>query len=186
MLGNWFNVDKRDPCSYRFVVEDITESTQPNLADPDDPILDGFANSLLIAHAAPDMIRKECSILLEQLDFLDLNIIKDYIEQKILPAHVVGVKGLARIGNFGEILAAHILMNFQGFSLPIFKLRYREKQSWAIKLTDLCLINRDKSLTKPLVCYGEVKTKSAKYDASLGIAGHKSLVKDDALEALVS
>lgn len=182
MLGNWFNVDKRDPCSYKFVVEDITEINQPNLVDPDDPILDSFANFLLTAHADPDMIREECNILLEELNSLDLNIIKSYIEQKILPAQETGVKGLARIGNFGEILSSHLLMSFQGFSLPIYKLRYREKQSWAMKLTDLCLINRDESLTKPLVCYGEVKTKSARYDANLGIAGHESLVKDDALE----
>lgn len=182
MLGSWFNVNKRNPCSYKYVVENITESTQPNLADPDDAILDGFAKSLLTAHADPDMIREECKILLEQLDFLELNIIKGYIEQKILPAKAAGIKGLARIGNFGEVLASQILMNFQGFSIPIYKLRYREKQSWAMKLTDLCLINKDESLAKPLVCYGEVKTKSTKYDANLGVAGHDSLVKDDALE----
>jgi hypothetical protein len=52
-----------------------------------------------------------------------------------------------------------------------------------MKLTDICLINKDDSLAKPLVCYGEVKTKSAKkYDANVGIDGHNSLIKDDALQ----
>ncbi|MFN5514428.1 MAG: hypothetical protein ACK5CA_06705 [Cyanobacteriota bacterium] len=183
LLNSWFNVDKRDPCSYKFVVEDITEINQPNLADPDDPILDGFANSLLTAHADPVMIREECNILLEDLDNLNLYIIKKYIEEQVLPVPASGIKGVARIGNFGEILSSYLLMTFQGFSLPIYKLRYREKQSWAMKLTDLCLINRDESLSKPLVCYGEVKTKSAKNcDTNIGIEGHDSLIKDDALE----
>ncbi|PZV19295.1 MAG: hypothetical protein DCF21_07515 [Leptolyngbya sp.] len=152
LFYSWFTADKREPCSYKFVVEDITESNQPNLTDPDDPILGDFAYSLLTAHADPEMIREECTILLEQLDYLDLDIIKEYIEDHILPAQVSGVKGLARIGNFGEILSSLLLMSFQGFSVPIYKLRYREKKSWAMKLTDLCLINRDENLSKPLVC----------------------------------
>lgn len=183
LFCSWFNVNKRNSCLYQFVVEDIEEIKCPNLIDPNDSILNEFASSLLTAHADPDMIREECKILLEDLDYLDLNIIKNYIEQRILPAQVAGVKGIARIGNFGEILSSRLLMSFQSFSLPIYKLRYREKQSWAMKLTDLCLINRDDSLSRPLVCYGEVKTKSStRYDANVGIEGHNSLVKDDALE----
>lgn len=182
MFCSWFTVDKREPCSYKFVVEDVIESSQPNLTDAEDPILDNFANSLLTAHADPEMIKEECNILLEDLDVLNLSIIKQYIENHILPAQTGGVKGLARIGNFGEILSSMLLMNFQGFSVPIYKLRYREKQSWAMKLTDLCLINRDETLAKPLICYGEVKTKSSQYNSNLGIEGHNSLVKDDALQ----
>lgn len=128
------------------------------------------------------MIREECKILLEDLGVLNLNIIKNYVESSILPVEASGFKGLARIGNFGEVLASRILIDSQGFSLPIYKLRYRDKQSWAMSLTDLCLIKRQESTTKLLVCYGEVKTKFSRYDAHLGVEGHNSLVKDDALE----
>jgi hypothetical protein len=182
LFCSWFTVNKREPCSYKFVVEDVIEINQPNLTDLEDPILDDFANSLLTAHADPEMIKEECNILLEDLDVLNLDIVKQYIENHILPAQTSGVKGLARIGNFGEILSSMLLMNFQGFSVPIYKLRYREKKSWAMKLTDLCLINRDETLVKPLICYGEVKTKSSQYNSNLGIEGHNSLVKDDALQ----
>ena len=50
-----------------------------------------------------------------------------------------------------------------------------------MKLTDFCLIKTN-GLLKPLICYGEVKTKSSTCDPQLGIKGHDSLVKDDALQ----
>jgi hypothetical protein len=96
LLGNWFNVVKRDPCPYQFMVEDITEINSPDLADLDNFILNEFANSLLIAHVDPGMLREECRILLEELDFLDLKIIKDYVEGQILPANENGIKGIER------------------------------------------------------------------------------------------
>ncbi|AZB72444.1 hypothetical protein [Synechococcus elongatus] len=191
MFCNWFAINKREPCPYNFLVEDITESSQPNLADPDDSILDDFAKYLLTAHADPEMIKNECTILLKDLEDVDLPIIKEEIEQKIfqkyaeeevLPVRTSGFKGLAWFGNFGEILSSLILIKFQGFSSPIYKLRYREKTSWAMKLTDFCLIKNCERLAKPLICYGEVKTKSSHFDADLGIQGHDSLIKDDALE----
>jgi hypothetical protein len=71
-------------------------------------------------------------------------------------------------------------MEFEGFWLPIYKLRFREKKNWAMRLTDLCLIKVD-GLSKPFVCYGEVKTKSAGCNRQLAVDGHSSLAKDDAL-----
>ena len=183
MSDSWFDVTKREPCSYRFTVEDITENRKPNVVDENDTILNDFAHQLLLAHASPEMIRQECNILLQELESLDLTVVKDYVESQVLPVKASDVRGSARIGNFGETLAAY-LMAPKGFSFPIYKLRYREKQSWAMKLTDLCLINRDESLAKPIICYGEVKTKSSlRYSSSIGIEGHNSLLKDDALDS---
>lgn len=179
MLDGWLSSSIRAPCSYQFAVQDITEKIKPDLTDPNDPLLDDFAKHLLAAHANPNMIREECKILLGDLEDLDLTIIKSYVES-LLPAHESGVKGLARFGNFGEVLASRILIDSQGFSVPIYKLRYREKRSWAMKLTDLCLIKIE-GLPKPLVCYGEVKTNSSSYKRDLGVEGHNSLCKDDAL-----
>ena len=104
---------------------------------------------------------------------------KEFVESRILGL-APSSKVATLIGNFGEILAARILVEFEGFWFPIYKLRFREKKDWAMRLTDLCLI-KTSGLPKPLVCYGEVKTSSSRYDADLGIAGHKSLAKDDAL-----
>lgn len=181
MLSNWLTLNERNPSPFRFGVIDITETTRPNVSDPDDEIINYLANRLLLAHRDPEMIKRECQILLEDVEALDLDVIKKYVEEEVLPTQERGFKLSTWIGNFGEILAAQFLIETEGFWFPIYKLRFREKRTWAMQLTDLCLIKVD-GLTKPLVCYGEVKTKSSACDLELGRKGHDSLVKDDALQ----
>src|SRR5205807_837697 len=93
------------------------------------------------------------------------------------------MNGIARIGNFGEVLASNFLIEFEDFWFPIYKLRYREKKDWAMRLSDLCLIKRLPGV-KPLVCYGEVKTISADRDISIAIKGHNSLVLGEVKDSL--
>lgn len=172
------------------MVRDITECSSPNLFDPEDTILNNLSYHLLIGHGDPEMIKRECILLLKDLEALELDkiksfveesIIKDYVNEQILPSNKPGFQLSTWVGNFGEVLASQILIDSEGFWFPIYKLRYREKTSWAMKLTDLCLIKTN-GLSKPLICYGEVKTKSSTCDIQLGIKGHDSLVRDDALQ----
>lgn len=186
MLKDWLCTNLRNPCHFKFSVEDITERLNPDISNPDDIILNSMAEQLLIACAPPDMIREEIEMLLEDVDELDLHIIKDYVETEIIfPTKGVGkeeiIKLITWIGNFGEVLAAQYLIESEGFWFPIYKLRFREKKDYAMKLTDICLVKTE-GLQKPLVCYGEVKTKTSSCDKDLGIKGHESLKKDDALE----
>jgi hypothetical protein len=189
LLNIWLSNSKREPCSYKFGVRDITECSSPNLSDPKDTILNHLSYHLLIGHGDPEMIKRECILLLKDLEDLELGklkscveiIIKNYVNNQILPSNKPGLKLSTWIGNFGEVLASQILIDSEEFWFPIYKLRYREKTSWAMKLTDLCLIKTN-GLLKPLICYGEVKTKSSTYDPQLGIKGHDSLGKDDAIQ----
>lgn len=182
MLTNWLTLNRRTPSSFRFGVIDITETTRPDVSDPNDEIINYLANRLLLAHGDPEMIKGECQILLKDAETLDLDVIKKYVEEEVLPTRDRGLKLSTWIGNFGEILAAQFLIETEGFWFPIYKLRFREKRTWAMQLTDLCLIKVD-GLSRPLVCYGEVKTRSSKKcDRKVGIEGHDSLVKDDALQ----
>ncbi len=50
-----------------------------------------------------------------------------------------------------------------------------------MRLTDLCVIKKD-AVPRPLVCYGEVKTKTSGCNRKLAVEGHESFRKDDALE----
>ncbi|MBE9256374.1 hypothetical protein [Dolichospermum sp. LEGE 00246] len=189
MLNNWLSNSTREPCPYKFGVRDITECSSPNLSDPEDTILNHLSYHLLMAHGDPEKIKGDCKILLEDLEELKFDklksyvedIIKNYVNNEILPSNKPGFQLSTWIGNFGEVLASQILIDSEEFWFPIYKLRFREKRSWAMKLTDLCLIKTN-GLSKPLICYGEVKTKSSACDPKLGIKGHDSLVKDDALE----
>jgi hypothetical protein len=163
----------------------------------DDDIREYLAHQIVLAHGNPDMIRAECEKLLDDARELELEeiehclqttvladwdqtqkrILEHYLESEILPS---ADKVITRIGNFGEVVAALFLVRFEGFWFPIYKLRYREKKDWASRLTDLCLIKLVDG-QKPLVCYSEVKTHSSRCDKGLGIQGHDSLSKDDAL-----
>ena len=171
MLCKWLTCQERNLSNYKFAVLDIAESSTP-----DDEVLDWLAHELVLAHGSPRMIKAEYEILLEDAEKVGLDILKKYIEEEVLPARD---RIPTRVGNFGEVLAAKCLMEFDGFWLPIYKLRFREKD-WAMRLTDLCLIKVD-GLARPFVCYGEVKTKSAGCNLQLAVEGHASLAKDDAL-----
>lgn len=172
MLGQWLVFQERKSSNYQFGVVDITEVCAANGA-----IMDHLALQLVLSHGVPQMIRQEYEILCEDASELGLDILKRYIEEEILPQKS---QLPTRIGNFGEVLAASYLLEFEGYWLPIYKLRYREKKAWAMRLTDLCVIRVD-GLARPLVCYGEVKTKSAGCNKQLAVEGHNSLAKDDAL-----
>lgn len=181
MLSGWFSTNTKQPCKYKFEVKKTTENILPNVEDEKDEIINKFAYYLLVSHGDPGKIKQDYNILIEDLQTLDLIILRQYVESHILPGNTSSLEKITRIGNFGEILATQILIEFEKFWLPLYKLRFREKRSWAMKLTDLCLIKTE-GLEKPLVCYGEVKTKSSSCNFRLGVEGHDSLVKDDALE----
>jgi hypothetical protein len=172
MINTWLKAQIRKG-GYSFSVIDITEEVVIT-----DDILNALAKQLITASSSPVMIKRECRKLIEDSSRLKLDVIREYVEKEVLPnANRIST----RVGNFGEILAAIILIEFEQFWLPIYKLRFREKKDWSMRLTDLCLIKKHTSI-KPLVCFGEVKTKSSACDTQIGIKGHDSLAKDNALE----
>jgi hypothetical protein len=194
-LIDWLQSDNRNPCEHNFDVFDIGEQYKYN-----DEVIALLANVIVTAHGNPRMIVDDCRKLIEDArqvklyivekfvteellsDFpaAEKQILQRYLENEILPQGN-DIKGIiTKIGNFGEIVAAQYLIEFDEYWLPIYKLQYREKKDWASKLTDLCVI-KIRPGEKPLVCYCEVKTHSSKVNKNLGIEGHDSLIRDDAL-----
>lgn len=162
MLTQWLTYQERSTVLYKFKVVDVIETCQPS-----EDVRNHVAHNLLAAHVDPQM-------LVDDLRDIGLSELASYL-QKHLPE-----KTIIKVGNFGEVLAATLLIEFESFWLPIYKLRFRDKNNWAIRLTDLCLIGKtDKGI--PIVCYGEVKTLSSGKKTSLAVDGHESLAKDDAL-----
>jgi len=174
MLDKWLVLQKRTPCCYKYGVVDVQE-----LSSVDDTVLDLLAREIVLANSNPKLLHDVFQELCQDVSTLGLAKFKEFVEVRILGL-APSPKVATLIGNFGEILAARILVEFEGFWFPIYKLRFREKKDWAMRLTDLCLI-KTSGLPQPLVCYGEVKTNSSQYNADLGIAGHTSLARDDAL-----
>lgn len=182
MLRNWLSYDKRWPCPYtKFSLADITELKSIDVDCPDNETVLYLGHLLVCAHGDPQLISDDLNMLLEDTANIGLSIIKEYIESRILPKPSATI---ARIGNFGEILATQCMVELAEYSFPVYKLRYREKRNWAMRLTDLFLVKKQEN-SKLLICYGEVKTRSGKdYTTSVkrvAIEAHDSLKKDDAL-----
>lgn len=173
MLSNWLSYIDRENSDYEFAVVDVAERMSPGAE-----VMEHLAQQLLIAHIDPQMLREDC---LQAVCSLGLDDIREYVEGRIENEVFPDKDRVStRVGNFGEVLAAYLLTTFEDFWLPIYKLRFREKRNWAMRLTDLCLVKKD-SVDKPLVCYGEVKTRSARCDLKLGVKAYCGLVRDDAL-----
>jgi hypothetical protein len=192
MLTKWLALQSRAAPTYKFPVIEGAE-----LMSPDEQILGDLARELVLAHGVPNMIKAECSRLLHDAaeaklyilqNWVDKQILADfdtaeqvilekYLDQYILPGKD---KMSTRSGNFGEVIAAQIFIECDGFRFPIFKLRVREKKDWSPRLTDLCLVKTEDH-SRPLILYGEVKTRSSGCNKNLAIEGHDSLCKDDAL-----
>jgi hypothetical protein len=170
MLQEWLTLKEREQAPYQFRVVDFSE-----LDPAGEDIALFLGHQLLLAHSDREKIREDYQILIEDIEEVHLDILKEYIHKEILPS-----RKITRVGNFGEVLAAAILIDFEGFWLPIYKLRFREKRDWAMRLTDLCLFHVD-DINNPLVCYGEVKTKSSGPNPNIAVEGHESIRKDDAL-----
>lgn len=177
MLNTWLIQQKRQPLLYKFPVTDITE-----VCIPEECILDYLALAVLAAHGDPQQMRDNYQLLLKDAEDSSLKILQKYLEDHIFPDNSI-LHGIARTGNFGEVLATTFLIEFENFWFPIDKLRYREKKDWAMRLTDLCFIKRV-GRKNPLVCYGEVKTVSGNCNLDIAIEGHKSLVKGEVRDGL--
>ncbi len=175
MLSKWLTQQVRHPAVYKFPITDVTELVAPN-----ECILDYLALALLLAHGNPQQIRDQYSLLLKDAEDNSLSILKKYLEGHIFPREN---RISVRVGNFGEVLASTLMIDFENFWFPIYKLRFREKKDWAMRLTDLCLIKQIED-TNPLVCYGEVKTISGQRDKNIAIKGHDSLVLGEARDFL--
>src|SRR5713226_2168247 len=121
MLSNWLIQQVRQPQVYKFPVIDITE-----LDEPDCEVRDYLALALLVAHANPQQIRDQYDILLKDAEDNSLRVLKKYLEDRFFPGQKI-MNGIARIGNFGEVLVSNYLIEFENFWFPIYKLRFREK-----------------------------------------------------------
>ena len=174
MLDQWLRSHDRDPQPFCFSVTDIEEDIAVSTE-----VLEYLAEELVRSNVAEEMLRREYQKLIEDTEDLGLEILKKYVAEDLPDSDQLS----ARNGIFGEIIATLYLKVFEGFWFPIRKLRFREKRNWAMRLTDLCLFKRGEHLPKPVVCYGEVKTKaSLKRNLNIALEGHESLLKDDALE----
>ena len=95
----------------------------------------------------------------------------DYFE-----AHVATSENV-QIGDFGEVVAGHLLEEEEQLTRPIEKLRYRESPDWAMKLTDVFCVRVDGDRIVGFV-FGEAKTGTTPPNSSLGKNAYRQIHRD--------
>ena len=140
VLLEWLNIDRRNPNPYKFQVIDISEN------DIDRERVAKFcAKELITAFRSLEFLR---NVLKEY----GLPVFLDYIRNSIFAPEGTGTW----FGDFGEVLCAAILRDCDGHTVPIYKLRGREKQNWSMRLTDI--LTYKEVGDSVLICYSEAIT----------------------------
>ena len=88
-------------------------------------------------------------------------------------AHVAN-RDIVRIGDFGEVVAGHLLEDEEGLKRLIEKLRHRESPDWSMKLTDVfCVKYQEERIIS--FFFGEAKAGSTVPKDSLGQQAYKQV-----------
>ena len=95
----------------------------------------------------------------------------DYFE-----THVASSENV-RIGDFGEVIAGHLLEEEEHLLRPIEKLRYRESADWPMKLTDVFCVRVDDDQFVGFV-FGEAKAGTTAPRSSLGKDAYRQIHRD--------
>lgn len=156
-LSQFFATQVRETAPYSFRVLDVRESGVDR-----DGLVDALSKELLEAHKDPEYLRTVA--LRAGMEYL-----REYLSKVVFPT-----KPIVRIGNFGEVVSAALLRDRDDLRLPIFKLRYRDKRNWPMRLTDIFALEFDEAGRIRAIWYGEVKARTTR-DDDAACKGHESL-----------
>ena len=91
-------------------------------------------------------------------------------------AHVASRQNV-RIGDFGEVVAGHLLEDKEGVKQLIEKLRHRESPNWPMKLTDVfCVRIQDERIVS--FVFGEAKAGTTTPNVALGQEAYRQVYQD--------
>lgn len=91
-------------------------------------------------------------------------------------AHVASQANI-RIGDFGEIVAGHLIEEEEQAIRPIEKLRHRESRDWAMKLTDVFCVAIDNDQIVGFL-FGEAKAGTTRPETTLGQEAYQRVYND--------
>jgi hypothetical protein len=140
---------------------------------------------------SPNLIKylqKEILTSYRQLDFYKFHYqnesedkLKKYIEDYVIPSDKNRITKNVKQGDWGEILAALIVMYFQNLYVPIHKLRWKFNKDRSVFSTDMIAHNKDGRIKD--IYYYEIKTRQSpqnkEYGKYISVIAHNSLLKDE-------
>ena len=151
----WYSV--KEDTSYRFKLQRGVLTDSPAVEQTvGGYLLDGLANVELMK----SILRR-----------LGLTAAANYFD-----AHVASRENV-QIGDFGEVVAGHLLEDAEGLKRLIEKLRHRESPNWPMKLTDVfCVKFQDERIIS--FFFGEAKAGTTTPSVTLGQQAYKQVYQE--------
>ncbi len=163
MISRWLSHDARSPNDYNFVVIDVLDGKP---IDPSE-LVDYLSTRLVDGLVSPERL----SLILERAGLAKL--------LAVLRDRVVNRRLSVLIGDFGEIVAAEMLKEFDQYVIPIAKLRFREKRNWPMRLTDVFGFKHDGGhITELCLCEAKTRTRWNVECEEVGLEACRELEKE--------
>lgn len=168
MINNWLHYQEAEK-KYVFKLIHVTENNEPS-------------QELI------NYLQKEIITSYRQLEYYKIHFneepeekLKEYIEQYVIPSDKNQIAKNVRQGDWGEILAALIVMYFQDLEVPIHKLRWKFNKDRSVFSTDMVAHNKGDIIEQ--IYYYEIKTrqnpKNKEHGEYITVIAHNSLLKDE-------
>jgi hypothetical protein len=145
---------------------------------------DSYKFPITRGHASePDKLQETVSDLLYrcllEIDYV-AGLLKEHGEAAV--ERYLGSRGFIgelpkRVGDFGEVLAGSVICELEEQTLPIYKLRYRERADWSMRLTDVFSIQSDAERITAF-CFTSVKSGVTRPTVNVALEGYKQLLDD--------
>ncbi len=151
----WYSVDKDS--SYRFELQRGVLGSSPAVEET-------VAGFLLSGLANVEQLRGI-------LQRLGLTAAVNHFDAHVAPRENI------RIGDFGEVVAGHLLEVEEDVKRVIEKLRHRESPNWPMKLTDVFCVNMENDRIVGFL-FGEAKAGTTAPNAALGQEAYRRVHQD--------
>lgn len=159
LIKNWLITNPMDNSSYCFPFEIIQDN-----------------NTITKSESLVNFIAREFLKALYNLDFLKaiaheagLHKLANY-----LSSYFNNQPRFTRMANFGEVITCLIQREVKGYTIPIHKLRFREKDEISMRIkTDVLALKESNEGT--IICFISTKTRTSMKDKSVGVKAYKDL-----------
>ena len=149
----WLKSQQRDTNPFKFRVVDICEENPPTLE-----LINFLSEEYIVANISPKALKLALSKLKNDCGELNLQKFQEFVEANLTDEEKISTL----VGSFGEIISTIYLVQFEKYWLPVYKLRYREKKNWAMRMTDVFVVNtEDMQKTNCLLRRSKNKYRSA-------------------------
>lgn len=145
IFDNWLEYSKQNS-NYKFTIVNVTEKN----SSKEDELIKYLQKEVLLVYRKIEFYKFNLAEESEE------NIIK-YVKEQVIPKDENPIDRNIRQGDWGEVLAALIVLKFQNLQIPINKLQWKFNKNKSVFGTDLIAFNKGEQIKD--IYYYEIKTR---------------------------